>query len=58
MLGHSMKAVSLQKEGSLTYEFSTETEGDATLYTALIPTQPNDGGDLRYAVSLTEATKQ
>lgn len=52
MLGHSMKAVSLQKEGSLTYEFSTETEGDATLYTALIPTQPNDGGDLRYAVSI------
>jgi hypothetical protein len=29
-------------------------EGDATLYTAMIPTQPNDRGDLRYQVTLDD----
>ena len=52
MLGHSMNAVSIPKGGSLTFEFETEQEGDATLYTAMIPTQPNDKGDLRYSVQL------
>ena len=52
MLGHSMNAVSIPKGGSLTFEFETEKEGDATLYTAMIPTQPNDKGDLRYQVCL------
>lgn len=51
MLGHSMKAVALEPGGKLTYRFYA-SDGDAVLYTALIPTQPNDGGDLRYAVSL------
>ena len=52
MLGHSMNAVSIPKGCELVYEFETAKEGDATLYTAMIPTQPNDKGDLRYQVSL------
>ena len=52
MLGHSMKAVSLPREGVLTYEFETEKEGEAVVRVALIPTQPNDGGDLRFSVSI------
>lgn len=52
MLGHSMNAVALPKDGTLTYEFTTEQEGRAVLRTAMIPTQPTDGGDLRYSVSI------
>ena len=52
MLGHSMKAVALPKDGSLTYHFDVEEDGEYTLQTALIPTQPNDNGDLRYSVSI------
>lgn len=52
MLGHSMKTVSLPKGCSLTYRFETKSEGEAVVYTALIPTQPNDKGDLRYSVSI------
>ena len=54
MLGHSMNAVSLPKGCELTYEFETQHEGDATLYTAMIPTQPNDRGDLRYSVQIDD----
>ena len=52
MLGHSMNAVSIPKGGELIYEFETQQEGEAVLYTAMIPTQPNDKGDLRYQVTL------
>jgi hypothetical protein len=52
MLGHSMQAVALSKGNTLTYEFESPQEGEATLYTAMIPTQPNDRGDLRYTVTL------
>lgn len=55
MLGHSMSAVNLPKGGELTYEFITEKDGDAVLRTALIPTQPNDNGDLRFSVSVDGA---
>jgi hypothetical protein len=54
MLGHSMNAVSIPKGGELVYEFEAQQEGDATLYTAMIPTQPNDKGDLRYQVTLDD----
>ncbi len=54
MLGHSMQAVSIPMGGELTYHFSTPCEGDAMLYTAMIPTQPNDRGDLRYQVTLDD----
>ena len=49
-----MNAVSIPKGGELTYEFETQQEGDAILYTAMIPTQPNDKGDLRYQVTLDD----
>lgn len=52
MLGHSMNAVALPKNGELTYNFNTDTEGQYLLHVALIPTQPNDGGDLRFSVSV------
>ena len=52
MLGHSMNAVSIPKGGSLTYEFTCQSEGDAVLYTGIIPTQPNDKGDIRFSVSI------
>ena len=54
MLGHSMNAVSIPKGAELVFEFETEKEGDATLYTAMIPTQPNDKGDLRYQVTIDD----
>ena len=54
MLGHSMNAVSIAKGGELVYHFNTQMEGDATLYIAMIPTQPNDRGDLRYQVTLDD----
>ena len=52
MLGHSMNAVALPKGGELTYTFKAGRDGEATLYTAMIPTQPNDKGDLRYSVQI------
>ena len=52
MLGHSMNAVVLPKGGELTYTFTTEDQGEAVLYTAMIPTQPSDKGDLRYTVQI------
>lgn len=55
MLGHSMNAVSLPKDRTLTYRFQADQEGKAALRIALIPTQPNDGGDLRFSVSVDEA---
>ena len=54
MLGHSMNAVSIPKGGEVVYHFTTQKEGEAVLYTAMIPTQPNDKGDLRYQVTLDD----
>ena len=55
MLGHSMSAVSIPKGCELVFNFETFREGDAVLYTAMIPTQPHDNGDLRYAVEIDDA---
>ena len=55
MLGHSMQAVKLPKGNTLTYEFDCPQDGDAILYTAMIPTQPSDRGDLRYCVGIDDA---
>ena len=49
-----MKAVALAKGASLSYDFEVAAEGDYTLLTALIPTQPNDNGDLRYSVAVDQ----
>ena len=39
MLGHSMNAVALPKDGKLVYRFEVEKAGDYTLQTALIPSK-------------------
>ena len=55
MLGHSMKAVALPKGGSLTYSFRSTQDGQAMLNVAVIPTQANDKGDIRFSVSIDGA---
>ena len=50
-----MNAVSLPKDGSLTYRLSVAEAGDYVLRTALIPTQAADSGDIRYSVSVDGA---
>ena len=57
MLGHSMNAISIQKGTAVTYRFSTAQEGEALLRIALIPTHPDDGGDIRFAVSIDGGKK-
>ena len=52
MLGHSMNAVAIPKGGELTFRFKIDQEGEAMLYTAMIPAQPHDKGDLRYEVQI------
>ena len=58
MLGHSMNAVTIPKGGDLVFHFRTplrpEGQEKGVLYTAMIPTQPNDKGDLRYQVFLDD----
>ena len=54
MLGHSMKAVALPAGATLTYEFDSPLTADAVLYTAMIPTQPSNRGDLRYSVQIDD----
>ena len=51
-LGHSMNAVRLPKNQTVTYDFDCEKQGEALLRVAVIPTQPNDTGDLRFSVSI------
>lgn len=51
-LGHSMNAVSLPKGQTVTFDFESSWEGEAILRTAVIPTQPNDKGDIRFSVSI------
>ena len=58
MLGHSGRAVAIPKGGETVYEFETLQDGAATLYTAMIPTQPNDKGDLRYMVQIDNEPAQ
>ena len=55
MLGHSMNAVSVPKGCSLTYEFNLTEPLKGVLRTAVIPTQANDKGDIRYSVSIDAA---
>ena len=55
MLGHSMNAVALQKNGVLTSPFTVERESDYVITVALIPTHPLDGGDLRFSVAVDDS---
>lgn len=57
-LGHSMNAVALPKNGTLTYEFESPLSGDAILYAAVIPTQPNDKGDIRFSICIDNEKTQ
>ena len=52
MLGHSMRAVALAKGSSLTYTFDSPASDSAVVYVAMIPTQANDKGDIRFAVTI------
>ncbi len=52
MLGHSNNAVSLPKGGKLSYEFNVPEKGKYTLRFAVIPTQANDKGDIRFALNV------
>ncbi len=55
MLGHSMNAMALQKNGVLTCPFTVEHEADYIITVALIPTHPLDGGDLRFSVAVDDS---
>ena len=54
MFGHSGQAVPLPKNQSLDFNFITETSGKAVIRVAVIPTQPNDNGDIRYQIQLDD----
>lgn len=54
LLGHSQAAVPLSKGGTLTYRFTAPQAGEANLTVALIPTQANDKGDIRFQVSIDD----
>ncbi|MBR6285657.1 MAG: glycosyl hydrolase 115 family protein [Bacteroidaceae bacterium] len=52
MLGHSMNATAIPKDGQLIYRFETNEEADYIVQTALIPTHPADGKELRFSISI------
>lgn len=54
-LGHSGAAVPVAKGESLSYNFSTASSGKAVVRVAVIPTQANDRGDIRFSVSVDGA---
>ena len=56
MLGHSMNAVALPKDGRLTYTFMVEKGQRYRIVTEMIPTQAVDSGDIRYSVSIDDQT--
>ena len=57
-LGHSGRAVPVPKGASLRYDFRTETSGEAVVRVAVIPTQANDRGDIRFSVSVDSGAPQ
>ena len=54
LLGHGMQALSLPEGKSVTYRFEAEQSGQANVTIALIPTQPDDSGDLRFAARIDD----
>ncbi len=52
MLGHSMNAVSVPKGGNISFDITLDKALDGVLRTAVIPTQANDKGDIRYKVTV------
>ena len=57
-LGHSNRAVPVPKGASLQYSFPSERSGNAVIRVAVIPTQANDRGDIRFSVSVDGGTPQ
>lgn len=56
MLGHSGRSIELAKGASVTYRFLVaDTIKVPILTTALVPTQPNGPGNMKYAVSVDGA---
>lgn len=53
-LGHSMNAVSVTKNSTISFNFENVCEGRAVIRIALIPTQPVDKGDIRFKVSIDD----
>lgn len=51
-LGHSANAVPVPKGERLDYMFNLSRSGKAVLRVAVIPTQANDKGDIRFSVSI------
>ena len=51
-LGHSAFAVPVPKGESLSYEFASPRSGEAVIRVAVLPTQANDRGDIRFSVSV------
>lgn len=57
-LGHSGNAVPVAKGGSLGYRFSVGRSGKAVIRVAVIPTQANDKGDIRFSLAVDGAEPQ
>ena len=57
-LGHSGYAVPVAKGERLDYMFNVEKSGKAVLRVAVIPTQANDKGDIRFSVSIDGGREQ
>ena len=57
-LGHSMNSVSLPKGKSITFDIDSNIEGEVVLRTAVIPTHPNDTGDIRFSVRMNNEPEQ
>ena len=57
-LGHSGYAVPVPKGESLSYEFETSASGKAVVRVAVLPTQANDKGDIRFSVSVDGGAPQ
>ena len=51
LLGHSLKTLRLDAGSSVTYNFSLAGSGDALLYLAFIPVQPQSKSPMRVSVS-------
>lgn len=57
-LGHSGYAVPVAKGERLDYMFNVRRSGKAVLRVAVIPTQANDKGDIRFSVSIDGGREQ